>query len=95
MRPDFAAEQLRGVRSRALQNLHRRQSGFFHQLKLAEQRRTVNRADVSSISAGRNCYSGILQRFQVLERDIVGFLDPIERVFRLGQRRLDPIRQFI
>ena len=55
----------------------------------------MNRADVSSISAGRNCYSGILQRFQVLERDIVGFLDPIERVFRLGQRRLDPVRQFI
>ena len=55
----------------------------------------MNGADVSRIGAGRDCDAGLLQRSQVLERDIVGFLDPIERVFRLGKRRLDPIRQFI
>jgi hypothetical protein len=53
VRAGLAAEQLSGVRGRALQNLHRRQSGFFHQLKLAEQRRAVNGADVPRIGAGR------------------------------------------
>ena len=55
----------------------------------------MNGADVSRVGAGRDCDAGILQRSQVLECDIVGFPDPIERVFRLGQRRFDPIRQFI
>jgi hypothetical protein len=61
VRAGFAAEQLRGVRSSTLQNLHRRQPGFSHQLKLAEQSRTMNGADVSRVGAGCDRNSSILQ----------------------------------
>ena len=52
-------------------------------------------ADVSGVSARCNRYAGVLQFFQIRQRDLVSFLDPIQRLLRFRQRALDPIRQFV
>ena len=71
MRAGLAAEKFGGIYRRALQDLHRRESGFVHQLKLAEERRPVNRADVPRVRAGCDGDAAVVELLQILERDIV------------------------
>ena len=59
MSADFAAKKFRCVSGSALKNLHRRQARFLHQLKFAEKRGAMNRADVSRISACRDGDVGV------------------------------------
>src|SRR5205814_8805441 len=48
-RTDFAAKKLRSVGCSALQYLHGREPGFFHQLKFTEESGPVNGPDVPCI----------------------------------------------
>ena len=66
LRARLAAKCLRRGRGRAFQDLHRRQAGLLHQLKLPKKRRAMNRADVAGVGPGRDRDAGILERLQIL-----------------------------
>ena len=84
MRAGFAAEKFGCVRRGALQYLHGRKPGFFHQLKFAKKSRAMNRADVSGVSACGDRDARIFQSFQIRQRDFVSLLDFIEGSFWIG-----------
>ena len=93
--PVVAAECPGGVGGRALENLHRSQAGFLHQLELTKKRGAVDGADVPGISPGCDGDAGVLERLQVLERDIVGLLDAIEDRIGIRERGLDALGHFV
>jgi hypothetical protein len=64
-------------------------------LKFAEDGWPVNRADVSGVGAGGDRDSGVLERFQILQGDVISFLDAIERGIRIGERGLNAIGQLV
>src|SRR5262245_61077505 len=95
MRTGFAAEKFRRVCRGALEYLHWREPGFFHQLKFTEKGGTVNCAVPSGTSADGDRHACVFELLQVRQSDIVRLLNSIEHGFRISQRVLDSLRQFV
>ena len=55
----------------------------------------MDRADVPRVGPGGDGDPGVLERFQVLQRDIVGLPDAIEDGLGLRERGLDAIGNFV
>ena len=76
----FAAEKFRSVRCGALQNLHGREAGFFHQVKFTEERGPVNGPDVPGIGSRGDSHPCVFQLLQIGQRDIIRLLNPIDDI---------------
>lgn len=95
LRTDVTAESLRGVRGGALKDLHRRKAGLLHQLKFTKDRGAVDRSDVPGVGAGGDGDTGILERLEIFQRDVVGLLDAVEDQLRIIHRGLDATGHFV